>query len=311
MNGTSETNRKSASELIKEKLAAQASSPSSADNPVPKGKTYFFLHDTNKNVSAMTDEQGELVATYEYSPFGTLVQASGPMAKENAFRFSSEFQDEELRLVYYNHRYYHPIDGRWISRDPIHERGGNNLYAFVKNRPTHKTDYLGEQEAEKSIGEEKCKELVQKSIASPPRRLKKVKSNMKEKKCRLPRIYCLCGGNGARATYYAHNNSISLWYNKIADTKDFYHSILHEYVHAFQYCKGMNGIDCEDQIARELEANYLDGRCEKQHPDKGQLFDECVIRSAVASSYDWCKTERNIWAVAKKLYSQNKNKITL
>ena len=50
--------------------------------------------------------------------------------------------DYELALVYYNYRYYHPADGRWINRDPIAEEGGWNLYSFNKNI-IYTTDYLG------------------------------------------------------------------------------------------------------------------------------------------------------------------------
>ncbi len=46
-------------------------------------------------------------------------------------------------LYYYGYRYYDPVTGRWPSRDPIGERGGVNLYAFVKNDPIVSRDYLG------------------------------------------------------------------------------------------------------------------------------------------------------------------------
>jgi len=55
-----------------------------------------------------------------------------PQEKIN-FRFSSEYQDTESGLVYYNYRYYSPELGRWLSRDPIGENGGFNLYAMVGN----------------------------------------------------------------------------------------------------------------------------------------------------------------------------------
>ncbi len=35
----------------------------------------------------------------------------------------------------YGFRYYLPSLGRWLNRDPIGERGGNNLYGFVLNKP--------------------------------------------------------------------------------------------------------------------------------------------------------------------------------
>ena len=36
-------------------------------------------------------------------------------------------------LSYYGNRYYSPSIGRWISRDPIQEQGGVNLFGFVGN----------------------------------------------------------------------------------------------------------------------------------------------------------------------------------
>jgi hypothetical protein len=38
---------------------------------------------------------------------------------------------------------YHPGTGRWLSRDPIGESGGANLYAFVENDPINQRDLLG------------------------------------------------------------------------------------------------------------------------------------------------------------------------
>ena len=46
-------------------------------------------------------------------------------------------------MAYYGYRYYHPDLGRWISRDPIEEEGGLNLFAFVGNDGVNKTDILG------------------------------------------------------------------------------------------------------------------------------------------------------------------------
>lgn len=40
-------------------------------------------------------------------------------------------------------RWYSPNTGRWFSRDPIGERGGNNLYGFNANSPLSRVDALG------------------------------------------------------------------------------------------------------------------------------------------------------------------------
>jgi len=44
---------------------------------------------------------------------------------------------------YYGYRYYSPSLGRWLSRDPIGEYGGDNLYGFVGNRPVDRVDRIG------------------------------------------------------------------------------------------------------------------------------------------------------------------------
>ena len=82
-------------------------------------------------------------ARYEYGPFGEMIRMTGPMAKLNPFRFSTKYHDDETDLLYYGHRYYSPSMGRWLSRDPIEERGGRNLYGFVGNNSVCAFDILG------------------------------------------------------------------------------------------------------------------------------------------------------------------------
>ncbi|MDD4406252.1 MAG: RHS repeat-associated core domain-containing protein [Parabacteroides sp.] len=58
--------------------------------------------------------------------------------------FFTKYTDNETDLVYYGYRYYSPALGRWLSRDPIEEQGGLNLYGFVNNDPVNKWDKLGQ-----------------------------------------------------------------------------------------------------------------------------------------------------------------------
>ena len=107
------------------------------------GNTYFYYTDANKNVSDLTDMAGNVVAHYEYSPFGILTIASGSYASSNPLRFSSEYYDTETSLIYYNYRYYNPELGRWLSKDPIQEYGGINLYGIKGNNSLCHWDNLG------------------------------------------------------------------------------------------------------------------------------------------------------------------------
>src|SRR5690606_15012254 len=82
-------------------------------------------------------------ARYTYDAFGQKNRAYGVFAATNPFGFSSKYEDSETGLLYYGYRYYDPVGGRWLSRDPIGEEGGLNLYGFVGNNAVSRWDYLG------------------------------------------------------------------------------------------------------------------------------------------------------------------------
>ena len=86
---------------------------------------------------------GANVAHYEYGPFGEVTASTGDLAVGNPFRFSTKYWDDETGLGYWGYRYYDPITGRWLSRDPIGERGGENIYGFIQNDPVDVIDNLG------------------------------------------------------------------------------------------------------------------------------------------------------------------------
>jgi RHS repeat-associated protein len=90
-----------------------------------------------------TAKDNTALALYQCSPFGELLSSSGSMAAANPFRFSTKYQDDETGLLYYGYRYYSPATGKWLSRDPIGEGGGENLYAFIRNKGPNRVGWLG------------------------------------------------------------------------------------------------------------------------------------------------------------------------
>ena len=109
------------------------------------GIASFAVMDGNGNVAGLViGSMGPSVnGAYEYGPFGEPIRVTGTMGKANPFRWSTKFTDDETDLVYYGARYYNPSTGRWLNRDPIEERGGRNLYGFVKNNPINSIDPFG------------------------------------------------------------------------------------------------------------------------------------------------------------------------
>ncbi|MEW6296088.1 MAG: RHS repeat-associated core domain-containing protein, partial [Candidatus Diapherotrites archaeon] len=62
---------------------------------------------------------------------------------QQPMQFSTKPYDENTGLSYYGYRFYVPALGRWLTRDPIGEAGGINLYGFVENDPINKIDPYG------------------------------------------------------------------------------------------------------------------------------------------------------------------------
>ncbi len=102
-----------------------------------------YLHDGNGNITDLIDSHGAPVAHYEYDPFGIVTAMTGLESTNNPFRFNTKYMDDETGLINYGYRYYSPKMGRWISRDPIGEAGGVNVYGFVGNAPISSADPLG------------------------------------------------------------------------------------------------------------------------------------------------------------------------
>jgi RHS repeat-associated protein len=98
---------------------------------------------TNGNISEYLSANGEIVAHYEYSPFGETIKASGTMAEAFTFRFSTKYEDAESGLYYYGFRYYNPATGRWLNRDPLGEGASKNIYGAASNNLIGNIDVLG------------------------------------------------------------------------------------------------------------------------------------------------------------------------
>ena len=110
--------------------------------------TYLYCFDGHGNVVNLADASDDsIAATYDYAPFGSLIRSTGTMAADNPVRWSTKHTDDETGLVMYELRAYNPVLGRWLSRDPIAELGGINLYGFVDNDPLNWFDTLGDSKS--------------------------------------------------------------------------------------------------------------------------------------------------------------------
>ena len=96
----------------------------------------YFNRLLNANSSTLT-------ALYEYDPFGNTLRATGPAAEANSLRLSTQFTDDVTRRVKYLYRDYDVGFGRWLSRGPIEEIGGINLYCLLHGDQVNIVDRFG------------------------------------------------------------------------------------------------------------------------------------------------------------------------
>lgn len=77
-----------------------------------------------------------------------LLRQTGAKEASCPFRYSTKYRDPDLALYYYGYRWYDAAALKWLTPDPLGERGGVNLTAFCDGDPINKVDPLGLEEFE-------------------------------------------------------------------------------------------------------------------------------------------------------------------
>lgn len=103
------------------------------------GKYYYYIYNAHGDVTALADENGNIVNTYEYDAWGKLTAETEAVA--NNVKYSGEYYDEETGLIYLRNRYYDPSARRFTSEDPA--RDDLNWYCYCGNNPVNAVDPWG------------------------------------------------------------------------------------------------------------------------------------------------------------------------
>lgn len=101
----------------------------------------FYTKDHLGSIRELVDNNGGTSARYSYDSWGKRSKESGSVDADIGYTGHFEHAPSGLILTWY--RAYDPTLGRWLSRDPIGEAGGGNLYGYVGNAPVKWIDSLG------------------------------------------------------------------------------------------------------------------------------------------------------------------------
>lgn len=103
-------------------------------------RVYCFHTDHLGAPLRLTDETGTTVWQADYNAFGmaqiSLAQVPNPL------RLPGHYCDEETGLHYVRHRYYAPLLGRYLSRDPLRFLNGSHFYRYANNDPLSLASHL-------------------------------------------------------------------------------------------------------------------------------------------------------------------------
>ena len=102
---------------------------------------YQYTLDHLGSVRQLINTAGTVVGSYTYSPYGERSVVAGSVVSAKGYTGHFAHGGTGLWLTWF--RAYDPNTGRWLSRDPIGEAGGMNLYGYVGNSPFSFIDPLG------------------------------------------------------------------------------------------------------------------------------------------------------------------------
>jgi RHS repeat-associated protein len=127
--------------LVTKRFFGQGEQQWSMIDNQPVCQNFYYTRDHLGSVREMTDVGGVVRARYEYDPYGVRSKVSGDLDADFGFTGHYYHAPSGLQLALY--RAYDAGTGRWLSRDPIAEKGGLNLYAYCRNNPLNAADSTG------------------------------------------------------------------------------------------------------------------------------------------------------------------------
>ncbi|HCA3405262.1 TPA: DUF4329 domain-containing protein [Salmonella enterica subsp. salamae serovar 35:g,m,s,t:-] len=109
---------------------------------IPERTIHLYHCDHRGLPLALVNAEGKADWSAEYDAWGNVLRENNPHNMKQLIRLPGQQYDEETGLYYNRYRYYDPLQGRYITQDPIGGAGGWNLYQYPLN-PVSKIDPLG------------------------------------------------------------------------------------------------------------------------------------------------------------------------
>jgi hypothetical protein len=171
--------------------------------------------------------------------------------------------------------------GRWPSRDPIGERGGLNTFAFVRNTPTLRTDFLGLEVAVSC-----CQQVIDKAVGRNWKARELIAAIRAERGCAYTPPVCRSDCGDRAGGYNTGTKRVEICSSRLGSNYEAETTLIHELVHAYDDCKGRLTANCEDVLCTEIRAWDIGGDCAEGGSEHSPLetYRDCIWRNATASA---------------------------
>lgn len=118
-----------------------------ANELVLAGTVTYVYTDPQGTPLAEADQSGNVTATFEYKPYGSVYAAGGMSDAPDGPGYTGHVNDPDTGLVYMQARYYDPVAARFFSIDPVGIEAGKIAtfarFAYASNNPVLNVDPTG------------------------------------------------------------------------------------------------------------------------------------------------------------------------
>jgi RHS repeat-associated protein len=105
------------------------------------GAYRYYLHDHLGSTRFVFDDEVNLLATYQYTPYGDILSSNNPNTTTHLF--TGHDWNPASNLYFAPFRFYSPQSARWNMRDPLGMIDGPNIYVYVRGNPILYADPFG------------------------------------------------------------------------------------------------------------------------------------------------------------------------
>jgi RHS repeat-associated protein len=106
--------------------------------------SYFYHYDGLGSTKALTDANQNIQNTTKYDAWGSILQSSGTIT--NPYLYVGElgyYGDADAGMYLLTQRWYNPVVGRFVVRDPLKPPNQVNFFHYVSDNPIEYTDPSG------------------------------------------------------------------------------------------------------------------------------------------------------------------------